>query len=307
MNSNQPVLVVGATGFLGRQVVDALLGRGRSVRALARPSSDTTALEARGVEIVRGDMLDPASLRAAMSGADAAVSSAVGYTRRRTGSTVDTDTVGNRNLADAAAATGLRRFVFTGILASEQAPEVPHFRDKTEAETHLRRLGVPYVSVRPGAFLDQVMATTPGHGPASGRVYSFGSADVPMTWVLSADVAAALAAAVDAEVTSGEHVDLGWDRPVTMRQVAALSAAQLGQPVRVRHLPWGLLNAVLRLLGPLDARVEDTRAMFAFFQTGRFVADTTRQAQVLGPVPTAENAVARWLTSTSPLTTGTPS
>lgn len=299
MNTNQPVLVVGATGFLGGQVVDALLARGRQVRALARPSSDTTALEAKGVQVVRGDMLDPASLVAAMTGVDAAISSAVGYTRRRTSSTVDTDTAGNQNLADAAAATGLRRFVFTGILASEQASDVPHFRHKTGAELYLTQLGVPHVSVRPGAFLDQVMVASPGHGPASGRVYSFGSPDVPMTWVLSADVAAALAVAVDAEVTDGEHIDLGWDRPVTMRQVAALSAAQLDRPVRVRHLPWSLLNAALRLVGPLDARVEDTRAMFAFFQTGRFVADTARQAQVLGGVPTAEEAVGRWLTRAS--------
>lgn len=141
-NSSQPVLVVGATGFLGGQVVDALLARGKSVRALVRPASDATALEAKGVQVVRGDMLDRPSLEAAMTGADAAVSSAVGYTQRRK---TDTDTTGNRNLADAARATGLRRFVFTGILASEQAPDVPHFLHKTQAEAYLAQLGVPYV------------------------------------------------------------------------------------------------------------------------------------------------------------------
>lgn len=294
-NPTQPVLVVGATGFLGGQVVDALLARGKTVRALVRPASDATALQAKGVQVVRGDMLDPPSLEAAMTGADAAISSAVGYTRRRTGSTVDTDTAGNRNLADAARATDLRRFVFTGILASDQAPEVPHFLDKTRAENYLAELGVPHISVRPGAYLDQVMAMTPGHGPASGRIYSFGSPDVPMTWVLSVDVAAALAAAVDADADNAEHIDLGWDRPVTLRQVADLSAAQLGTPVKVRHIPWPLLNTLMGVLGKVDSRAADSRAMFAFFQTGRFVADPIRQAQLIGPVPTAENAVARWL------------
>lgn len=65
----------------------------------------------------------------------------------------------------AAAAAGLRRFVFTGILGSDQAPDVPHFLHKTPAEIYLAEVGVPYVSVRPGAFLDQVMEMTPGHGP----------------------------------------------------------------------------------------------------------------------------------------------
>lgn len=295
MPASSPVLVVGGTGFLGRQVVDALLARGRSVRALVRPTSDTAALTARGVQVVRGDMLDPASLRVAMTGVDAAVSSAVGYTRRHSRTTAETDTTGNRNLADAAAATGLRRFVFTGILQSDQAPQVPHFLDKTRAEEHLAQRGVPYVSLRPGAYLDQVMAMSPGHGPRSGRVWSIGSPDVPMTWVLSADVAAALAAAVDADAGAAERVDLGWDRPVTLREVAALAAAELHRPVAVKHLPWRLLDPLLAVAGRLDARAADSRAMFAFFQTGRFVADPTRQAALLGTVPTAQDAVHRWL------------
>ena len=99
-----------------------------------------------------------------LTGADAAVSSAVGYTRRTTSTTVDTDTVGNRNFADAAKATGLRRFVFTGILKSDEAPEVPHFLHKTQAEAYLAEIRVPYVSARPGAYLNQVMSMIPGHG-----------------------------------------------------------------------------------------------------------------------------------------------
>jgi uncharacterized protein YbjT (DUF2867 family) len=65
----QPVLVVGATGFLGGKVVDELLNRGKSVRALVRSTTDAGRLESRGVEIARGDMLDLDSLVAAMSAA----------------------------------------------------------------------------------------------------------------------------------------------------------------------------------------------------------------------------------------------
>lgn len=295
-NPSQPVLVVGATGFLGRQVVDALLDRGEPVRALVRPTSDAAGLEARGVEVVRGDMLDRPSLEAAMAGADAVITTAVGYTSRKTSGTQNTDTVGNRNLADAAKATGVRRFVFTGILTSEQAPDVPHFVDKTRAERYLADIDVPYVSVRPGAYLDQVMDLLPGHGPRSGRVYSIGSPDVAWTWVLSGDVAQALAAAVDAPAEAdGTHIDVGWDRPVTTRQLADLSAAQLGRPVKVRHVPWRVIDWGLGAVGRFESRAADSLAMFRHFQTGRFVADPVRQAKYLGGVPTAEDAVARWL------------
>lgn len=110
------VLVVGGTGALGRRVIWALRERGKPVRALVRPGSDAGVLEGEGIEVVRGDMMDPASLGPALDGADALVTSAVGYTRRRKGDTSLTDTVGNRNLADAALNEGIRRFVFTGIL-----------------------------------------------------------------------------------------------------------------------------------------------------------------------------------------------
>jgi uncharacterized protein YbjT (DUF2867 family) len=139
-----PVLVVGATGFLGGQVVDALLARGKQVRAaLVRPSSDASRLEAKGVEIVRGDMMDPESLVRTMPGADALVTTAAGYTRHSKGDGPDIDVVGNRNLAEAAADVGLRRFVFTSILTCDQTPNVPHFWHKKLAEDRLEELAVP--------------------------------------------------------------------------------------------------------------------------------------------------------------------
>jgi uncharacterized protein YbjT (DUF2867 family) len=56
------MLVVGATEYLGSQVVDELLARGKNVCALVRPSTDATKLEAQGVQIARGDMQTPCSL-----------------------------------------------------------------------------------------------------------------------------------------------------------------------------------------------------------------------------------------------------
>ena len=51
----------------------------------------------------------------------------------------------------------------------------------------------------------------------------------------------------------------------------------------------------MRLFGAFDSRSEDSRKMFGFFQTGRFVADPTAHERFLGPVPSAEDAVSRWL------------
>lgn len=293
--TDSPVLVVGATGYLGRQVVAALQARGKAVRALVRPGSDAGELEAAGVQIVRGDMLDPASLDAAFHGADAVVSSAAGYTKQRKTDSDRTDTEGNRNLADAAKRAGIRRFVFLSILESDLARDVPHFWHKAEAERYLAEQGVPYVSLRPGAFFDQIMGMQPGQG-RGGLLLGMWAPGVPITFVLTPDVAKALAEAVDAPVRDGEHIDLGWDRPLSTTDVAGVTGRVLGRRVRVLNVS-PIVAAVLGLLGRFKPEVADFRAMFDFFRSGRYVADPTRQGEVFGPVPTAEAAIARWATS----------
>jgi uncharacterized protein YbjT (DUF2867 family) len=290
------VLVVGGTGFLGRQVVNALLGRGKTVRALARPTSNTASLEAVGVEIARGDMMDPASLLRDMTGVAAVVTTAAGYTRHTKGDSPDIDTLGNRNLAEAAAEAGVARFVLTSILTCDQTPNVPHFWHKKLTEDRLGELGVPFVALRPGAFLDQV-AQIGGDGFAKRRLTWLGSPRVPLTFVLTADLANYLAAAVDAKVEPGERIDIGWDRSVSMQQVADTASRLLGERIKVRAIPAAPMRAVGTLLKPVAPMVKDMGAMAAWFDTGRYVADTTRQCQVFGPVPTAEDAVAELLKS----------
>ena len=130
----RPVLIVGATGNLGGQVLRELLAHGKTVRALVRPGSDVSGLPKERVEIVRGDMLDPASLAPAISGVSAVVSSAIGYSRRRESDSLRTDTEGNRHLVDAAKKAGVPRFVFLSILACDQARDVPHFWAKKVTE-----------------------------------------------------------------------------------------------------------------------------------------------------------------------------
>jgi uncharacterized protein YbjT (DUF2867 family) len=287
----RPVLVVGATGFLGRQVVDALLARDKDVRALVRPSTDATRLESRGVEIARGDMLDLDSLVVAMHDADAVISTAAGYTRGGRDAD-DTDTRGNANLAEAASRTGIRRFVLTSILTSDQTPGVPHFWHKKLAEDQLEQRGVPFVALRPGAFLDQV-AGLAGNPVATGRLGWMGRPTVSLTFVHTSDLAAYLAAAVDADISDGERIDIGWDRPVNVREVARLMGDSAGRAIKVWAVPSVVGRAVGAVVGRFKPVVPDMAAMFSWFDTGRYVADITRQEQVFGPAPAAEHTIAR--------------
>jgi uncharacterized protein YbjT (DUF2867 family) len=296
MAGDGPVLVVGGTGMLGGQVVTKLLSRGKPVRALVRPTSDAKRLEQVGVEIARGDMMDPASLLQAMDGADAVISTAAGYTRHSKGDTDEIDRTGNRNLVDAASRAGIRRFVLTSILTCDQTPQVPHFWHKKLAEDRLDELGVPFVSLRPGAFLD--MITRMGGDPfAQRRLMWFGSPTIPLSFVLTQDLAGHLADAVDAPGVDGERIDIGWDRPVSIHEIAQISGRLLGDEISVvGTIPTGPTSTAAAPEGS-NPMANDMAAMMQWFQTGRYVADPTRQREVFGQVPTAEDAIARLINS----------
>lgn len=291
MAEEEPVLVVGATGYLGGQVVDTLLGRGKRVRALVRPASDARKLESKGVEIARGDMLDVGSLLKAMTGVAAVISTAAGYTRNdRNAEAIDT--FGNANLATAANLAGVPRFVLISILTCDQAPQVPHFWHKKLAEDKFEELGVPFVALRPGAFFDMV-AKVGGDPFEKGRLIWLGSKITPLSFVLSSDLAGYLADAVEADIAVGERVDIGWSRPLSIQEAAELVASRSGKDVKVLSMPTPALRFAGKLAGKFAPLVADMAAMSAWFETGRYVADTSRQTELFGAVPAPEDAIAR--------------
>jgi uncharacterized protein YbjT (DUF2867 family) len=304
MAGDGPVVVVGGTGMLGGQVVTALLGRGRRVRALVRPASDVGRLEQAGAKIARGDMMDPASLLRAMDGADAVVTTAAGYTRHSQGDTPEIDITGNRNLAEAASRAGVRRFVLTSILTCDQTPQVPHFWHKKLAEDRLQELDVPFVSLRPGAFLD--MITRMGGDPFAKRQLTwFGDPTIPLTFVLTPDLAGYLADAVDVPGVDGQRIDIGWDRPVSVQEIAEISGRLLGDEIKVAGtIPTRPTSTAAAPGGRSDQMANDLNAMVQWFQTGRYVANTARQREVFGQVPTAEDAMAKFIRSLGHAVTG---
>src|SRR4051795_6985549 len=105
-------LITGATGFLGGHLAEAAAARGWAVRALARPTSDVSLLARPGIEVVRGDLSDPASLPAALAGVEVVFHAAAkvgdwgpvdGYRAVNVG--------GSANLLDACAGRKLQRFI----------------------------------------------------------------------------------------------------------------------------------------------------------------------------------------------------
>ena len=86
------ILVVGATGFVGQRVARQLASQGKQVRALARPEANASKVAALGpeIEIVRGDLKDPASVSKACEGVDTVITTASATISRGAGDSIDT-------------------------------------------------------------------------------------------------------------------------------------------------------------------------------------------------------------------------
>jgi uncharacterized protein YbjT (DUF2867 family) len=294
---NELVLIVGGTGHLGFKVVRELVRQGRRVRALVRPETDARRLEQLPVEIVPGDLMDPRSLSRAAAGVDAIITTAAGYMRRRKTDTPEIDRSGNFNLVDAARAAGVERLVFTSVLNCELAESVPHFWNKKLVEDHMEESGVPFVSVRPGAFIDQGRDYLL-EGVRKGRVLAIGDPDLRYTQVLTEDVARYLVLALDVPAAVGQRINIGYNRAASAVEVASVLSRLLGRKVRARAVPWWLANATLAAAGWMSEAARDFHAMLKFAQTGQYVADTTLQGQLFGEPPSMEDALRRWVVET---------
>ncbi|MCL2448900.1 MAG: NAD-dependent epimerase/dehydratase family protein, partial [Polyangiaceae bacterium] len=118
------VLLTGATGHVGANLLRALVSKGERVRALMRPGRDRTPLGGLAAEVVEGDLRDPASLERAAAGCDRAYHCAAKVQTTRGGERVlfETNVLGTRHLLAAARAASLSRVVVTSSLGAVGHP-----------------------------------------------------------------------------------------------------------------------------------------------------------------------------------------
>ncbi len=193
------VLVAGASGGTGREVLDVLLDADIDVRALTSSPEKVETLQLQGAdEVVVGDLMTPADARRAVEGTDAVVCT-VGSSPGL-GLFVDApvDGEGVMNLTNAATDEGVERFVLESAIgvgdSREGMPEVFYrllnlfgiMDAKERSEQYLRESDVPSTIVRPGGLTD---------GPATGDLLVGEGGDTVSGTVSRADVARLLAAA----------------------------------------------------------------------------------------------------------------
>ena len=251
------VLVTGATGFVGEHLVRALLARGHTLRVLARASSDTRALEAQGIEIVRASFGDAGGLRHALRGMEAIVHAAGGGMALSRAEVFAANAGSTRALLDARDSKTLTRMVLVSSLAAHgpsrrgqpaterdaDAPASSYGESKLEAERIAASSGVSALSLRLPAL----------YGPGEHRMVAlYRSAKrgvIPMVHphgelsvLHGVDAASAIASALSGPLVQGV-LYVADPTPISRRALASAIAQAMGRPqVRDLSMPLPLLQ-----------------------------------------------------------------
>jgi uncharacterized protein YbjT (DUF2867 family) len=260
-NADQTVLVTGATGRQGGAVIRHLLPKGWKLRALTRDPTSPAArdLADRGVEVVQGDLEDPASLERAARGMYGIYSVqdfwAVGAKR---------EVQQGKNLADAGKKAGVVHFVYSSVGGAERNSGIDHWESKWEIEKHIRALGLPATIFRPAAFMENYYIDQVEIGILKGKLTDPIRADKPYQTIATDDIGAFAALAFERpKEFIGLELEIAGSR-LTNPEAAEVFSRVLGRPVKFRRLPLPLVRLFLG---------KEFYQMFRWFNEAGFKAD----------------------------------
>ncbi|MBE9158328.1 SDR family oxidoreductase [Nodosilinea sp. LEGE 06152] len=257
------VLVVGATGTLGRQIARRALDEGHEVRCLVRSAQRAAFLREWGVELVRGNLLRPESLPPALEGVDAVIDAS---TARPSESVMEVDWRGKVNLIKAARDAGIQRFIFFSILNSEKFPHVPLMNVKRCTEKFLAESGLNYTILQPCGFLQGLIGQYAIPILEKQPIWVMGEA-APIAYMDTQDIARFAVKALSVPETENRSFPLAGTRAWGGYEIMRLCERKCGQEARVSRISLELLRAI--------------RKVAQFFQWGWNFADRLAFVEVV--------------------------
>ncbi len=273
------IIVTGATGQLGRAVVERLLELvpAGQVGVSVRDPEKARELEARGVRVRRGNFGDPASLSHAFEDATQVL-------------IISVDVLGeagvnlHRNAIEAARTAGAERVLYTSHMAANPASLVPFARDHAATEEILKTSGVAFTSLRNGFHADAALRFM-GNALETGRLAA--PADGPVCWTTRADLAQAAAIALTEEGRlDGITPPLTAAQTVDLAGLAAIASELTGRSITRAPVPDAEHRAALISQGMPEMYADMFLSFFAASRQGEFAVVDPTLERLLGRPPT---------------------
>ncbi|MDM0055249.1 SDR family oxidoreductase [Variovorax fucosicus] len=283
------IAITGATGQLGRLVIEALLPKIPAAQIVAAVRSPEKAknLAALGVQVRQADYAQPATLEAAFQGVEKVLlisSSEVGQRAAQ-----------HRAVIEAAAKAGVKLIAYTSILRADTSPLALAAEHK-ETEAALRASGLPFVLLRNGWYTENRTASIPvalQHGAVLGA-----AGEGRIASAARADYAAAAAAVLTREDQAGRVYELAGDTGYTLSELAAEIARQSGKTVAYQDLPEPAYKAALVQAGLPEGFAALLANSDAGTAKGALFDDSRQLSQLIGrPTTPLATTVAAALTA----------
>jgi uncharacterized protein YbjT (DUF2867 family) len=276
------ILVVGATGTNGREVVRRLVAAGQRVRAMVRNLSKAADLPSENVELVQGDLESPGSLDAALAGVERAFFV----------SAVDRRYIGwFGNLLAAAQRSGSPHIVkFSGMGARTDSP-AEILRQHGETDEALIDSGLRYTILRPNSFYQNMLwsaGTIKDHG-----VFYLPMGNARQSLVDVRDIAAVSVQALTGTGHEGKTYDITGPESLSYHEVADKLSAVLGRSIRyVDVTPEIALDSMLKA-GMPEWNARAVTELYGIFAAGEAAGTTDTVQQITGRAPIAFDQFAR--------------
>jgi uncharacterized protein YbjT (DUF2867 family) len=244
--SGRLVTVFGGTGFIGRHVVRALANQGWRIRVAARRPNLAGHLQPMGevgqIHAVQANVRDPASVTAALHGADAAIN-LVGILTETGHQRFDTvQAVGARVVAGAAREAGVKTFVHMSALGADPQSDSAYARTKAAGETAVFEFFSDANVVRPSVVFgpeDDFFNRFAALARISPVLPLIGGGETRFQPVFVGDVAAVFAKALAGETRPGAIYELGGPEVKTFRELMVFVCATTHRKCRLVSIPFG--------------------------------------------------------------------
>ena len=279
------MLIVGATGQLGRATTLALLSQGHAVRALVRDRGRAADLLQAGAEIVVGDLTDAGSLERACKGAKRVFACAHSLLGRGSQASAQVDHVGHSALVVAARDARVDHFVYTSALGARDDHPIDFFRTKHEIEAVVKGSGMGWTILRPASFMEQHVHQLNGQMLLErGFTIIIGPGTKPRNFVAVRDVAPFAVIALTQDGLAGRTLEVGGPDNLGNAEVAAMYQVR-ARKGRVHHVSARAAQVLARLVRPfhegiarvLDLATAPDAEMPETWQPARSLAEFPRQ------------------------------
>jgi NADH dehydrogenase len=294
------ILIVGATGLLGRATALPLLEQGHSVRVLVRDRARAADLQRAGAEVYIGDLTDVRSLELACKGVDRVFACAHSLLGRGKYSSAQVDHVGHSALVVAARGAKVEHFVYTSALGAREDHPIDFFRTKHEIEAVVKGSGMGYTILRPSAFMECHVHRFNGQMLLErGFTVIIGPGTKPRNFVAVRDVAPFAIQALAEDGLNGRTLEIGGPDNLGNRDVAAMYVVRARRG-RVYHVSVGAARVLASVIRPLHegiARALDfstvpDRQMRETWQPDKLLAEFPRELTTVDAF--IDERVAEW-------------